>query len=152
MAIRYIVKEGDDVLTKKCRPVTCFDDRLRQLAQDMKDTLLDADGLGLAAPQVGVLKRMVIVMDEDGSLITLVNPEILSQKGSQEAREGCLSIPGVWGRTVRPAKVKVRAFDADGREFVIERTGITAVCLCHEIDHLDGVLFRRRVVEYIDMD
>lgn len=152
MAIRYIVKEGDDVLNKVCRPVTAFDDKLRQLAQDMKDTLQDADGLGLAAPQVGILKRIIVIVDEDESLVTLVNPEILSKKGRQEAKEGCLSIPGVWGRTIRPAKVKVRAFDVDGKELVIERTGITAVCLCHEIDHLDGILFRRRVVEYIDMD
>lgn len=152
MAIRYIVKEGDEVLTKKCRPVTVFDERLRQLEEDMKETLFDAEGLGLAAPQVGVLKRMAVVMDEDGTIYTLVNPEILSAKGRQEAREGCLSVPGVWGRTMRPAKVKVRAFDVQGKEFVLEKTGITAVCLCHEIDHLDGILFRSRVIEYVDMD
>lgn len=152
MAIRNIVKEGDDTLTKVCRPVETFDDRLRQLVSDMKETLVKADGLGLAAPQVGVLKRLFILFDEDETMKVLINPQIISAEGEQVAHEGCLSVPGIWGETVRPAHVVVRALDENGKPFEMDRTGITAVCLCHENDHLDGKLFREHVTKYIDIE
>lgn len=151
MAIRNIVKEGDEVLKKVCRPVDRFDDHLKQLVQDMKDTLTKANGLGLAAPQVGVLRRLFVMLDEDGqTMVTCVNPEIVKTSGSQQSNEGCLSVPGVWGVTNRPAKVTVKAYDENGNPFEMTRTGITAVCICHETDHLDGILFREHVVEYFE--
>ena len=153
MALRNIIKEGDETLTKKSRPVTEFDKKLQTLIKDMKDTLKKADGAGLAAPQVGILRRVAIVVDEDGkTMLTLVNPEIIDVKGEQEATEGCLSVPGVWGQTSRPAEVTVKALDEKGKERTLTRTGITAVCFCHEIDHLDGILFREHVIQYIDPD
>lgn len=153
MAIRNIVKEGDEILSKVCRPVTVFDERLRTLVQDMKETLAKADGVGLAAPQVGILKRLVLVLDEDDeTVLVLVNPEIVSSEGTQTPTEGCLSVPGVWGKTVRPAKVTVKAQNEYGEPVTYTRTGITAVCFCHELDHLDGHLFRERVTEYLHFD
>lgn len=153
MAIRNIVKEGDEILTKVCRPVEVFDDRLRVLVGDMKQTLAKADGVGLAAPQVGILKRLALVMDDDDeSVLVLANPTIVSAEGRQTPTEGCLSVPGVWGKTVRPAKVTVRAQDEYGEWHTYTRTGITAVCICHETDHLDGKLFREHVTEYIRYD
>ena len=153
MAIRNIVKEGDEILAKVCRPVTVFDDRLRSLVEDMKDTLAKADGVGLAAPQVGILKRLVLVLDEDDeTVLVLVNPEIVATEGTQTPTEGCLSVPGVWGKTVRPAKVTVKAQNEFGEPVTYTRTGITAVCFCHELDHLDGHLFRERVTEYVHFD
>ncbi len=150
MAIRNIVKEGDEVLRKNCREVTEFDDRLATLLDDMAQTLTAADGCGLAAPQVGVLKRVCIVDVGDG-LVELVNPEIIARSGSQKEVEGCLSIPGVWGVTKRPMRVTVKAFDRNGKEFTVSGEGLKARAFCHEIDHLDGVLFRDRVVEYVDI-
>ncbi len=152
MAIRNIVKEGDEVLTKVCRPVTVFDDRLKTLIQDMKDTLKQANGAGLAAPQVGVLKRLVLVVDDDDSVLVLINPEIVSTEGQQTPTEGCLSVPGVWGKTVRPAKVTLKALDENGNPVTYTRTGIVAVCFCHEVDHLDGHLYREHVTEYVTFD
>ena len=151
MALRNIIKEGDETLTKKSRPVTEFDKKLKILVKDMKDTLKNADGLGLAAPQIGILRRLVIVLDDDGkTMLALINPEIIDTKGEQEATEGCLSVPGVFGKTHRPAEVTVRAFNEKGEEIILTRKGITAVCFCHEIDHLNGILFREHVEEYID--
>ena len=151
MALRNIIKEGDETLTKKSRPVTEFDKKLKILVKDMKDTLKKADGLGLAAPQLGILRRLVIVLDDDGlTMLALINPEIIDTKGEQEATEGCLSVPGVFGKTHRPAEVTVRAFNEKGEEIILTRKGITAVCFCHEIDHLNGILFREHVEEYID--
>lgn len=152
MAIRNIVKEGDEILTKVCRPVTVFDDRLRTLVQDMKDTLAKANGAGLAAPQVGILKRLVLVVDDDDSVLVLVNPEITATEGTQTPTEGCLSVPGVWGKTVRPAKVTVKAQNEYGQPVTYTRTGIVAVCFCHEVDHLDGHLYREHVTEYVHFD
>ena len=152
MAIRNIVREGDEVLSRVCRPVAVFDERLRVLVEDMKQTLIKADGLGLAAPQVGVLKRIAIVIDEDEKMLVLINPEITETSGTQTATEGCLSIPGVWGKTERPARVTVRAQDETGEWHEYTRTGITAVCFCHELDHLDGHLFREHVTEYVHYD
>ena len=150
MAIRNIVKEGDEVLKKKCREVTEFDWRLAVLLDDMAQTLKAADGCGLAAPQVGILKRICVVDVGDG-LIELVNPVIIARSGSQKEVEGCLSVPGIWGVTKRPMRVTVKAFDRNGKEFTVSGDGLKARAFCHEIDHLDGVLFRERVVEYVDM-
>ena len=151
MALREIVTEGYESLSKISKQVTSFDSRLELLIKDMKDTLAKADGLGLAAPQIGVLKRLIIIVDgETGNMLALVNPEIVSSSGTQNANEGCLSIPGVWGRTERPAVVTVKAQDSKGEWFEITRDGITAVCLCHEIDHLNGILFREHVIEYLE--
>jgi len=149
MALRKIVKEGDPVLAKVCRPVEVFDKKLVTLVEDMKETLADANGAGLAAPQVGIAKRLCIVVDDDDTMMTLINPQIVETKGEQIFTEGCLSVPGIWGKTRRPAEVTVRAYDVNGKAFTVTRTGITAVALCHEIDHLDGKLFRNHVFEYI---
>ena len=138
MALRNIREEGDSLLLKKSRPVTDFDRRLHILLDDMRETLLNADGVGLAAPQVGVLRRLVLVEEQ---IIELINPEIIKTSGSQEGPEGCLSVPGVYGLVKRPDYVKVRAQDRNGKTFEVEGTGLTARCFCHEIDHLDGHLF-----------
>lgn len=151
MAIRKIREEGDALLLKKSRPVTDFNERLHTLLDDMRETLLQADGVGLAAPQVGVLRRTVIVMDtslEDKSpeeqIIELINPEIIESDGEQKGPEGCLSVPGVYGLVERPNHVRVKAQDRFGNWFEAEGTGLTARCFCHEIDHLDGHLFTER--------
>ena len=148
MALRNIREEGDSLLLKKSRPVTDFDRRLHILLDDMRETLLNADGVGLAAPQVGVLRRLVLVMDTskeeltpEEQIIELINPEIIKTSGSQAGPEGCLSVPGVYGLVKRPDYVKVRAQDRHGKTFEVEGTGLTARCFCHEIDHLDGHLF-----------
>ena len=147
MALRKIVEQGDECLTKVCRPVTEFNSRLHELLDDMVETLADANGAGLAAPQVGVLRRVCIVMDEDSEeYIELINPEIVAQSGEQTGLEGCLSVPGKWGIVTRPAWVRVRAQDRNGNWFEAEGEGLTARCFCHEIEHLDGHLY----VEHID--
>lgn len=141
MAIRNIVKFGDDVLNKKCRPVDKFDRKLATLLDDMADTLYQADGVGLAAPQVGILRRVVIVVDGEENMLELVNPEVIFSEGEQDGFEGCLSVPGYWGMVKRPMKARVRAQDRDGNFFEVDGEGIVARCFCHEIDHLDGHLF-----------
>lgn len=141
MAIRTILTEGEPALTKKCHPVTKFDGKLADLLDDLKETLARANGLGLAAPQVGILRRAVIVVDGDDQMLELVNPEILDQKGEQDGLEGCLSVPGKWGYVKRPEWVKVKAQDRTGQWFEVEGTGITARCFCHELAHLDGHLY-----------
>ncbi|SFP12922.1 peptide deformylase [Oscillibacter sp. PC13] len=147
MALRKIVEQGDDCLKKVCRPVTEFNAHLHQLLDDMADTLTEANGAGLAAPQVGVLRRVCLVLDEDTEeFIELINPEILSQSGEQTGLEGCLSVPGKWGIVTRPNVVRVKAQDRDGNWFEAEGEGLTARAFCHEIEHLDGHLF----VEHID--
>ena len=146
MALRKIVLQGDECLTKVCRPVTEFNQRLHTLIDDMKETLLDSGGVGLAAPQVGVLRRVCVVMNEDEDIIELVNPEIVAQSGEQTGLEGCLSVPGKWGIVTRPNRVRVRAQDRDGNFFEVEDEELTARCFCHEIEHLDGHLF----VEHTD--
>ncbi len=154
MALRNIVKEGDSVLTKKCRTVTDFNGRLHQLIDDMRETLLQANGLGLAAPQVGVLRRVVVVLDvsiesenPEDQLIELVNPEIIASSGEQEDWEGCLSVPGIYGLVTRPDTVTVRALDRFGNPFEVTGTGLTARCFCHELDHLEGHLFKELAVQ-----
>jgi len=140
MAIRKIRKLGDEVLRKKSKKVTIFDEKLKQLLEDMAETMRWANGVGLAAPQVGILKR-VVVIDVGEGLIELVNPEIVAKEGEVLDIEGCLSIPGVTGEVARPKKVKVRAQNREGEFFEIEGEDLLARALCHEIDHLDGILF-----------
>lgn len=150
MALREIVKFGEDVLRKKCRPVTSFDDRLAQLLDDLTETLLASDGVGLAAPQVGILRRVAVVnVRDDRGTIELVNPEIISEDGVQVGNEGCLSAPNEWCEVERPNKVTVKAFDRRGNEFTITGKELCARAFCHEIDHLDGILFTDRVKKTI---
>lgn len=148
MALRNIVKKGDRVLEKKCRPIKDFDKRLHLLLNDMHETLLDSGGVGLAAPQVGILRRAVLVMDTnkedlppEEQIIELINPEIVATSGEQTGPEGCLSVPDVFGVVTRPYIVTVKAFDRYGKEFEVTGEGLTARAFCHEIDHLDGHLF-----------
>ena len=145
MAIRNIVKEGDPILNKVCRKVEKFDGKLLELLDDMIETLAQANGVGLAAPQVGMLKRVVIVDVGDG-LIELINPEIIEQSGEQREPEGCLSCPHKWGITIRPLKVKVKAYNRYGDEIVLEGEGLKAKAFCHEIDHLNGILFTSKII------
>jgi len=140
MAILNIVKEGDPILRKVCRPVTEITPRIRQLAEDMAETLIDANGAGLAAPQVGILRRMVLV-DTGKEILTMINPEIIHTEGEQEEMEGCLSVPDVWGITHRPMKVTVKALNLAGEEYTVTGEGLTARAFCHELDHLNGKLF-----------
>ena len=150
MALRKIVEQGDECLTKVCRPVTEFNSRLHELLDDMVETLADANGAGLAAPQVGVLRRVCIVMDEDsGEYIELINPEIVAQSGEQTGLEGCLSVPGKWGIVTRPNYVRVRAQDRDGQWFEVEGEELTARAFCHEIEHLDGHLYTEHIDHFL---
>lgn len=140
MAIRNIVKFGEDILTKQCRPVEKFDRKLHQLLDDMQDTLYEANGAGLAAPQVGVL-RQVCVIDVGDGLVELINPEIISFEGEQTGAEGCLSLPNEWGMVTRPQKVTVKAQNRKGKWFQTTGEDLYARALCHEIDHLHGTVF-----------
>ncbi len=140
MAIRNIVKIGDDILRKVCRTQLTFDDRLALTLDDMADTMYEAEGVGLAAPQIGILRRYCVVDVGDG-IIELVNPVIEEQSGSQSGEEGCLSIPGRYEEVERPMNVTVRAQDRNGKTFKIKAEGFKARALCHEIDHLDGILY-----------
>ncbi len=149
MAIRTIVTDGDEILRKVCRPVVDFDARLRQTLDDMAETMRNAEGVGLAAPQIGILRRFCVIDVGDG-LIELVNPVITEQKGRQEEQEGCLSFPGVWAVVKRPHWVKVEAFDRNGDPITVTGEGLLARALCHEIDHLDGVVFLDRRVDAPD--
>lgn len=141
MALLKIVKEGDEILRKKCKEVTEITPRVRMLVEDMIETLHDAEGAGLAAPQVGVLKRICLVETEPDKLYILINPKIVAYYGEQEDAEGCLSIPGKWGLVKRPMGVTVSATDLDGNPVTYTGTGLTARAFCHEIDHLDGTLY-----------
>jgi peptide deformylase len=151
MAIRNIVKEGDEVLRKKCREVVKFDDRLHILLDDMAETMHKADGVGLAAPQVGVLRRVVVIDIGDG-VIELINPEIIKSSGEQESVEGCLSMPGEYGITRRPMYVTVKAQDRNGKFFEISGEELLAKAFCHEIDHLDGILYKDIVIRMLDKE
>lgn len=146
MAIRNIRTNGDEILRKKCRKVEEINDRILILLKDMQDTMYEAQGVGLAAPQVGILKR-VAVIDVGEGLINLINPEIIEEIGSCVDEEGCLSIPGEQGMVERPEKVRVKALNEKGEEFIIEGEGLLARALCHEIDHLDGILYIDKVIE-----
>ena len=142
MALRKIIEQGDECLTKVCRPVEKFDRRLHILLDDMAETLADANGAGLAAPQVGVLRRVCLVLDEESEeFLELINPEIIAQSGEQTGLEGCLSLPGKWGLVTRPEYAKVRAQDRHGDWYEYEGEDLTARCFLHEIDHLDGHMY-----------
>ncbi|MBD5118006.1 MAG: peptide deformylase [Clostridiales bacterium] len=146
MALRKILTQGDPALTKTCRPVEKFDRKLSWLLDDMKETLANAGGVGLAAPQIGILRRVVVVEDDQENLIELVNPVIVEQSGEQEGWEGCLSVPGQYGWVERPNVVTVRAQDRKGNFFEVSGEELVARCFCHELEHLDGHLF----VEHTD--
>lgn len=158
MALRNIVEKGDKVLNKPCRPVIAFNEKLHILLDDMAETLTKANGVGLAAPQVGILRRAVLVLEtnvpegEDEYIIELINPEIVEADGTQEGPEGCLSLPNVYGWVERPEHVKVRAQDRNGNWFEVEGEGLTARAFCHELDHLDGVLFDSVADHIMDED
>ena len=141
MAIREIRKKGDPCLEKVCHPVTEFNERLHLLLDDMRETLEESGGVGLAAPQVGILRRVCIVEDSEGEIIELVNPEIVKAEGEQTGLEGCLSLPGKWGLVTRPEYAKVRAQDRHGDWYEYEGEDLTARCFLHEIDHLDGHMY-----------
>lgn len=145
MALREIRKFKDPILRKKARPVTKIDKRLIMLLDDMAETMRKADGIGLAAPQVGILKRVVVVAMDD-EIIELINPEIVAQSGEQVGLEGCLSFPGMSGTVKRPAEVTVRAMDRHGNVRDITGTGLLARAFCHEVDHLDGIVFLDKVI------
>ena len=148
MALRKIMTDQEPALHKKCRPVTEFNGRLHRLLDDMKETLEEAMGAGLAAPQVGILRRVVVV-DVGDEVLELVNPELLETSGEQEGPEGCLSVPGKWGLVKRPYYAKVRAQDRNGNWFEAEGEEIVARCFCHELDHLDGHLYTEKVIRFL---
>lgn len=149
MAIREIREKGDEILYKKCKAVVKFDEKLHILLDDMYETMQSRDGVGLAAPQVGILKRAVVIDVGDGK-IELINPEIVEESGEQTGSEGCLSVPGVFGEVTRPNVVTVKAQDRDGKWFKITGKELLARAFCHEIEHIDGKLFLDRVIRFID--
>lgn len=174
MALRNIVQDGDPILKKKCRPVTKFDDRLATLLDDMQETMMDADGLGLAGPQVGIMRRVFVAVDdktlpaktiedEEGGteaeteetepvFMEFINPEIISQEGEVLGYEGCLSFPGQFGAIARPQKCTVRAQDRQGNTFEYEAEGMMARCICHETNHLDGITIPDLAEYFFDPD
>ena len=141
MALRNIVTVGDPILKKKCRPVILFDAKLHTLLDDMADTLVEANGVGLAAPQVGILRRVVIVDTGEDGIVEMVNPKLIEKSGEQTGSEGCLSVPGEYGIVTRPMYAKVRAQDRFGDWFEIEGEELMARAFCHELDHLDGHIY-----------
>ncbi len=152
MAIRNIRKVGDDVLAKKCREVDVIDDRVKELLDDMIETMYDANGVGLAAPQVGILKRIAVIDVGDGP-IELINPIIMNvSEATQCGTEGCLSAPGRYGEVIRPETVVVHALDRNGESYEIIGQGLLAVALCHEIDHLDGNVFLDKVIRFVEVE
>ena len=140
MAIRKIRLEGDAVLGKKCRPVEKMTDKIHVLVDDMLETMYESNGVGLAAPQVGILKRVVVIDVGDGPLV-MINPQLIESQGEQTGDEGCLSVPGVAGQVTRPNYVRVQALDEEMQEIEIEATELLARACCHEIDHLDGIMY-----------
>ncbi len=151
MAIRSILTDEDPVLHKVCKPVEKFDERLWQLLDDMAETLQKANGVGLAAPQVGILRRLFI-MDAGDGLKECINPTILEEKGTQECVEGCLSSPGEYGLIHRPQSLKLQAQNRNGKFFIVTLEGLAAECASHEADHLDGILFKSKVERMLSPD
>ncbi len=152
MALREIRTFEDEILRKKSKAVAKVDDKIRQLLEDMAETMYHTpNGGGLAACQVGILRRLVVA-DMGEGLLKLVNPEIMEQEGEQTVIEGCLSYPGIWGKLIRPARVVVRALNEKGEQITIEAEGDLAKCLCHEIDHLEGIIFTDKVIEYVKVE
>ena len=149
MALRTIMTQEQPTLHKVARPVTNFDQRLHDLLDDMAETLADANGAGLAAPQVGILRRIFLIDVDDRGLIEFINPEILETSGEQDGVEGCLSLPGQWGMVKRPNHVKIRAQDRDGAWFELEGDELAARCILHEYDHLEGHLYSEKVYKWL---
>ena len=147
MAIRNIRTDGDDILRKVCKPVKEMTPRIEELIDDMFETMYDAGGVGLAAPQVGVLKRIVVIDVMDGQQLTLINPEIVESDGEQIGEEGCLSLPGLAGEVARPNHVVCKALDRNMNPITVEGTELLARCICHELDHLDGILYKDLVLD-----
>lgn len=145
MAIRQIRTIGDEILAKECKPVKEMTPRIRELIDDMFDTLYEANGVGLAAPQVGILKQIVVMDVDDGNQYVMINPEIIEESGSQTGTEGCLSVPGKYGTVTRPDHVIVKALDENMEPIQIEGEGLLARCICHECEHLHGHLYVERV-------
>lgn len=141
MAIRQVRTIGDEILTKECKPVTEMTDRTKELIEDMFETMYESNGCGLAAPQVGIRKQIVVIDVDDGNQYVLINPEIIETEGSQTGPEGCLSVPGKNGMVTRPDHVKVKALNEHMEEYVLEGTEMLARCICHECDHLKGRLY-----------
>jgi len=151
MAIRNIILEKDETLRKKSRPVTEFNEKLWQLIDDMAETMYSADGVGLAAVQVGIL-RQVVIIDTGDKLYEIINPTMIEKSGTQTGIEGCLSSPDEYGDVTRPMKVKVKALDRYGKEYFIEGSELLARALCHELDHLNGILFKDLVTEMVEIE
>lgn len=148
MAIRNVREDGDEILRKRSREVEQVDDKIRQLLDDMVETMHKYNGVGLAAPQIGILKRLVVIdLYDDKGPIKLVNPEIIKEKGTQEVEEGCLSFPNKFGKVIRPEEVTVKALDENGKQIKISAKGLLAQALSHEIDHLNGILFVDKIIE-----
>lgn len=155
MAIRNILVKGDEMLNKKCRTITSFDDRLHTLLDDMRETLAESGGVGLAAPQIGVLRRVVVLLDvnqEPEEMVELINPEVIEMNELEPTVEGCLSVPGKYGYVNRPTWAKIRAQDRNGNWFEREGVDMVAQCFCHETEHLDGHLFTEKVTEYVEVE
>ncbi|SRR5690554_4026438 len=150
MALRRIRLEGDPILRKKSRPIDEINDRIQVLLDDMVETMRDAEGVGLAAPQVGVLRRAVVIDVGEGP-IKIINPEIIDEEGTKIDIEGCLSVPNKAGKVERPERVKIKYLNEDGEEVILEGEGLLAKAICHEIDHLDGILYTDKVIEYVDL-
>ena len=147
MAKRKILTDSDPALRQVCKPVEKITPRIETLLDDMIETMRDANGVGLAGPQVGVLRRIVVIEVEEGKVLELINPKIIAFAGEQEGLEGCLSLPGEVGTTCRPASVRVQAQDRNGKWCVYTGEDLKARCFCHEIDHLDGIVFTQRVIK-----
>lgn len=151
MAIRKIVYYPAEILERKCQEVIKFDKKLARILDDMYDTMIEFDGVGLAAPQIGLDARIAVVdIDDDSGTIEMINPRILKQEGEQTGPEGCLSFPGLYGEVTRPEYVKIEAFDRKGRKYQLEAEGFLARAIQHEIDHLDGILFTSKVTRYLE--
>ena len=151
MALRNIVQDGDGILRKRAKEVAEINDHIRMILDDMIETMREKNGVGIAAPQVGILKRMFIA-EVDGELIEMINPEILETEGSQSEDEGCLSVPGYIGTVERPAYIKMKGLDRDGQEVVYEGTGFLPIVLSHEYDHLDGILYTDKAKNIRELD
>ncbi len=151
MALRKILTDKEPALHKVCKPVTDFDKKLHILLDDMRDTLIDSNGVGLAAPQVGILRRVVLV-DTGEEILELINPELLETSGEQEGAEGCLSVPGKYGWVKRPYYATVRAQDRDGNWFEAQGEELIARCFCHELDHLDGILYTQVMDRFLTQE
>ncbi len=154
MALRTIltIEHDEESLRKHSRPVTAFNSRLHGILDDMVETLKDSGGVGLAAPQVGILRRIVVIEKEDGSILELVNPEVIATEGEQTGPEGCLSLPGIWGEVTRPMTVTIKALDRNGNPFTETASGLIGRCFVHECEHLDGILFVDRADHILSED